>query len=301
MRRLSGFALLSFIFLLSVPLFFLQGCAKPVLQISPASEQEIQFAALSFTRYMQINRDECTCCLDAEVDAAVSVSGWFSNHTGKLSGYLQAMEPGNIKFVGINPLGQPILVFLTTGKIFKILNVLEGKAYIGSSNSETFKKFAPSGFDPEFSYYWLTGRLPPGDIDILNVSRDKEQNGYWLQVRHVQSGLNSMILFDPEEPVVLRHIIMSDRGDHLVDLVYGDYQPVYGREKHSTESDREMSDSVDAGKRRCKIPTKISFSSNSGAEKKIDLKLFSFIPGAEFSPDAFELEIPENLEQLIIK
>ena len=301
MRRLSGSALHSFILLLSVLLFFFQGCARPVLQTSPASEHEIQFAALSFTRYMQINQDECACCLDAEVDAAVSVSGWFSNHTGKLTGYLQAMEPGNIKFVGINPLGQPILIFVTTGKIFKILNVLEGKAYIGSSNSETFKKFAPSGFDPEFSYYWLTGRLPPGDIDILKVSRDKEQNGYWLQVRHVQFGLDSMILFDPEESVVLRHIIMSDRGDHLVDLVYGDYQPVYGREKQSTESDREISDSVDAGKRRCKIPTKISFSSHSGAEKKIDLKLFSFIAGAEFSPDDFELEIPENLEQLIIK
>ena len=258
MRRLQSSALLYFIFLLSVPFFFLQGCARPVLQTSPASEQEMQFAALAFTRYMQINRDVCACCLDAEVDAEVSVSGWFSNHTGKLSGYLQAMEPGNIKFVGINPLGQPVLIFLTTGKIFKILNVLEGKAYIGSSNSETFKKFAPSGFDPEFSYYWLTGKLPPGDIDILKVSLDKEQNGYWLQVRHVQSGLDSMVLFDPEGFVVLRHIIMSDRGDYLVDLVYGDYQPGDVRGKQSTDSDREMIDSFIAGKERCKIPTKIS-------------------------------------------
>jgi len=300
-RRFSSYAVPCFVFLLSVSLFFLQGCARPLLQTFPASEQEIQFAALAFTKHKQIYQDECACCLDAEVDAAVSVSGWFSNHTGKLSGYLQAMEPGNIKFVALNPLGQPILILLTNGRVFKILNVLEGKAYIGSVNSETFKKFAPPGFDPEFSYYWLTGRFPPGDIDILKVRRDKEQNGYWLQVRHEQSDIDSMILFEPEESVVLRQIILSDRGDHLVDLVYEDHQPGYVEKKHLAESDQEKIDTVDSGKERCKIPTKISFSSNSGAEKKIDMRLFSFIPGAEFSPDDFELEIPDNLEQLIIK
>ena len=299
MRRFSICALLHFLLVSAVPLLLLQGCARSVLQTYPVSEQETQFAASAFTRYTHY-QDACACCLDAEVDAAVSVSGWFSNHTGKLSGYLQAMEPGYIKFVALNPLGQPILILLTNGKTFKSLNVLEGKAYIGSVNSETFRKFAPSGFDPDFSYYWLTGRLPPGDIDILKVRRDKEQNGYWLQVRYGQSGLDNMILFDPEEFVVLRHIIMSARGDHLVDVVYEDYQPGHVREKHLADRGQEMIGSSDFNEELCKIPTKLSVSSNSGAEKKIDLKLFSFIPDAEFSPDDFQLEIPANIEQLIV-
>jgi hypothetical protein len=61
-----------------------------------------------------------------------------------------------------------------------------------------------------------------------------------------------------------------------------------------------MIGSSDLKEKLCKIPTKIRVSSNSGAEKRIDLKLFSFIPGTEFSPDDFELEIPDNLEQLIV-
>ncbi|MEN8232380.1 MAG: hypothetical protein ABFR35_06825 [Thermodesulfobacteriota bacterium] len=270
------------------------------MQTYPASEQEAQLTASAFTRYQKIYQDECACCLDAEADATVSVSGWFSNHTGKLSGYLQAMEPGYIKFVALNPLGQPIFIFLTNGIFFKGLNVLEGRAYMGSVNSETFKKFAPPGFDPGFSYFWLTGKLPPGDIEILKVRRDKEQNGYWLQVRYGQSEIDSMILFDPEEFVVLRHIVLNNRGDHLLDLVYGDYQPGYVREKQSASKDQGMIGSSDLKEKFCKIPTKISVSSNSGAEKRIDLKLFSFILGAEFSPDDFELEIPDNLEQLIV-
>ena len=132
MRRFLSCTLLHPLFFLSVLFFFLQGCARPVLQTYPASEQEAQLAASAFTRYQKIYQDECACCLDAEADATVSVSGWFSNHTGKLSGYLQVLEPGYIKFVALNPLGQPILILLTNGRIFKSLNVLEGKAYMGS-------------------------------------------------------------------------------------------------------------------------------------------------------------------------
>jgi len=270
------------------------------LQTYPASEQDIQLATSAFTRYKQIYQDDCACCLDAEVDVAVSLSGWFSNHTGKLSGYLQAMYPGYIKFAALNPLGQPIFILLTNGNTFKSLNVSEGRAYSGSVNSETFKKFAPAGFDPDYSYYWLTGRLPPENIDILEVRRDKEQNGYWLQVRYGQSGVDNMILFDPQEFVILRHIIFSDRDDLLLDFVYEDYQPGHMSDKHLADSDQEMIGSTDSNEAICKIPTKLSISSNSAAERNMDLKLFSLIPGVEFSPDDFELEIPDSFEQLIV-
>ena len=300
MRRFSICALLHLLFLLVVSLLFLQGCTRQVLQTYPASEQDIQLATSAFTRYKQIYQDDCVCCLDAEVDVAVSVSGWFSNHTGKLSGYLQAMDPGYIKFAALNPLGQPIFILLTNGNTFKSLNVSEGRAYSGSVNSETFKKFAPAGFDPDYSYYWLTGRLPPENIEILEVRRDKEQNGYWLQVRYGQSGVDNMILFDPEEFVILRHIIFSDRDDLLLDLVYEDYKPGYVGDKPLADSDQEMSGSTESIEVICKIPTELSITSSLDAEKKIDLKLFSFLPDAEFSPDDFEIEIPDSFEQLIV-
>jgi hypothetical protein len=210
------------------------------------------------------------------------------------------MAPGYIKFAAFNPLGQPFFIFLTSGKIFKILNVAEGKAYIGSVNAEAFKKFAPAGFNPEFSYYWLTGRLPPGDIDILKVSRDKAYDGYWLHVRYEKSGVESLVLFDPHEFIVLRHTIINDKGHDEVAVVYEDYQPGFVKEKLVEENIPESIDSADPGEPSCRIPTKISIVSYSGTEKKIDLKLFSFIPDAEFSQDDFDLEIPENLEELTV-
>ena len=89
-------------------LVLIQGCARPVLQTYPASEQEIEAALAAFTRYREISAEACSTCFDAEIDAALTVSGWFSDHTGKLSGYLQAMAPGYCKFIAVNPLGQPL-------------------------------------------------------------------------------------------------------------------------------------------------------------------------------------------------
>ena len=300
MRGFSGRTLLHQLFVLSVFLL-LQGCARPLLQTYPASEQKVQATVSAFARYQKIYQDKCGCCLDAEVDVSASVSaGWFRNHSGRISGYLQAMAPGYIRFAVINPLGQPIFIFSTNGENFIALNVLEGKAYSGSVHSEAFKKFAPTGFNPGFSYYWLTGRLPPGNIDILKVSRDIEKDGYWLRVRHEKSDLESLILFDPHEFVVLRHIIINKKGHKEADVVYEDFQPGEVIEKRVGENRQKIIASGDSEEFFCRMPTKISIVSNLGAKKKIDLRLFSFIPDVEFSQDDFELKIPDNLEELIV-
>ncbi|MBW2466207.1 MAG: hypothetical protein JRF02_02815, partial [Deltaproteobacteria bacterium] len=197
MRRFPDFFPLPPTFISLILLLLLQGCARQVLQTSPVSQHEAQITKSAFTRHLEKYQDECGCCIDAEVNVTVFISGWFNDHTAKLSGYIQAMEPGYIKFVALNPLGQPILILLTDGKEFKSFNILEGKAYIGSTDSVTFKKFTPPGFDPRFSYYWLTGAQPPVGIEILDVRHDQKQEAYWLKVRYEDSGSVSMILFDP--------------------------------------------------------------------------------------------------------
>jgi hypothetical protein len=230
----------------------------------------------------------CDCCLDAEADAVLSVSGWFSDHTGKLSGYLQAKKPGYIKFVAINPLGQPLFIFLTNGSMFKSLNVFEEKAYLGSVRSKAYKKLAPPGFEPEFSYYWLTGRLQPGDKEIAAVMRDEEQKRYWLQIRYADSSTDSMVLFDSEELIILRHIVRDEKGGHLVDIIYEDHQLKPG------------SGMQDVSSKICRVPAMISVSSHSGAEK-IELKLASFLADAKFSEEDFQLDIPDNFKQFLVK
>ena len=299
MRRLSRFGPLPLIFLFAVSLFFSQGCARTLLQTFPVAEDEARETISAFTRYQEIYRENCSCCLDAEADAALSVTGWFSDHTGKLSGYLQAMAPGYIKFVALNPLGQPIYIMATNGSEFKSLNVLERKAYIGSVYSETYKKFSPPGFEPELSFFWLAGRLEPQELQVMTVRRDREVQAYWLQIHHAASGNNSMVLFDPGELRVLRHVLLDEKGEHLVNVTYEAYQAEARKQQRNSE-DNNAVEYAASSKETCSVPGRILVSSGSGAQK-IEIQLSSLLPGAAFSPEDFEVEVPPDFEYLFVK
>ena len=300
MRRFSCHGLPYIMALLFISLVFIQGCARSVLQTDPASQQEIELASKAFARFQKISEEVCGCCLDAEADAALSVSGWFGDQTGKFSGYLQAMETGYIRFVAVNPLGQPLFIFVTDGEMFTSLNIFEEKAYSGSVHSKPYKKFAPPGFESRFSYYWLTGRLQPGDLRIQAVMRDREQENFWLQIKYANSSTESMVLFDPAELLVLRHILRDERGEHLVDILYADHQPQLMKESKYAGSVPATIPGSEAGKELCRVPARITVSSNGDAEK-IEARLYSFLNDVRFSPEDFNLEIPDNFEQLLVK
>jgi outer membrane lipoprotein-sorting protein len=290
---------LPLMFLVAASLFFSQGCARPILRTLPVAENEVREVTSAFTRYQEIYQNYCGCCLDAEADAALSVSGWFSNHTGKLSGYLQAMAPGYIKFVALNPLGQPVYILVSNGSEFKSLNVLERKAYLGSVYSETFKKFSPAGFEPGLSFYWLTGRLEPKTLEVAAIRRDKVMQAYWLQLGQAMSGTDSMILFDPRELRILRHVLLDEKGEYLVDVRYESYQPAAGEMFRSREDD-QPAENITANETSCSVPGRVLVSSGSGAQK-IEIQFSAVLAGAEFSPADFDLEVPVSFEHLFVK
>jgi outer membrane lipoprotein-sorting protein len=301
-RRVLRHDLLKLIVPFLFSLIFIQGCARPVLQTYPAGEKEIETVSEAFVHYQEIRQDACGCCLDAEVDIALSVSGWFRDHRGKLSGYLQAMEPGYMRFVAINPLGQPWYILTTDGVMFKSLNVFAEKAYWGSVRSETYNTFAPAGFEPEYSYYWLIGSLKQGDMRIKAVMRDREQDAFWLQMNQADADTESMVLFDPEELLILRHVLRDKRGRHLADIVYEDYMPLYGRESKALRSMPAASPiSATAEEQElCRVPGRITVSSQAGTEK-IEVKLHSFIDDVHLSAEDFSQDIPDNFEQLFVR
>jgi hypothetical protein len=271
-----------------------------LLQTVPAAEAEVRDTISAFTRYQEIYREHCGCCLDAEADAALSVSGWFSDHTGKLSGYLQAMAPGYIKFVALNPLGQPIYILATNGSQFKSLNVLERKAYIGSVYSETFKKFSPPGFEPELSFFWLAGRLEPQGLQVMAVRRDREVEAYWLQIHHAKSGNDSMVLFDPGELRILRHVLLDEKGEHLVDVTYEAYQAEAGKQYRNSKDNNADEHGTPPDEESCSVPGRILVASGSGTQK-IEIQLSSLLAAAAFSSENFEVEVPPNFEYLFVK
>ena len=196
--------------------FLLNGCAF-FPETDPISEVENQAVRDRFKEMIASQKD-CHCCLDGAVH--VQFKNFF--YKGAISGYLQAMSPSHLKFMALSPLGQPVLVLTSDGETFQYIDVAEQTAYSGSVEGKTFLKYAPEGFSPEFTFYWLSGKLCPGDVSLVLTSREQNGTRYWLEL-HYEDGRKSMILFDLATQHIYHHIVYNSADDVILEIVYDEY------------------------------------------------------------------------------
>jgi hypothetical protein len=223
-------------------------------------------------KQMVAKQSECHCCIDA--NAVVTFKSIWDS--GTISGYLQAMSPSYLKFVGVNPFGMPLAILVTDGKRFHYVTIPEKKGYEGKVSGATFTKYAPEGFLPEHGFYWLIGRLYPGTIKIVDIRRSEDGKGYWFELSYGQ-GAKSLVLFDDQEVVLKRHIVINDQEEKILDISYGAYQPG-----------------------ACPLPGEITVRSlihNS----TLTLKLDDWLPDSMFSQQDFHYEIPVGFERVPVQ
>ncbi len=219
------------------------------------------------------------CGDSLDVQARLVVKSLLQN--GSLAGFLQAMAPASLKFVGINPLGQPLLVLVTDGRSFRTLVVPEAKAYEGEVSAALFRKYAPEGFAPEQGFYWLTGRLPGQGLRVEGVSEDAEGAGQWFEVSYPGEPLRRHLLFDPAEAVIRRHLLVDADGAMVLDVRYDAYRHAVGAEG-------------------CALPGAITVTDRGKSGARMELTMSDWLPAA-FSAEDFLVSPPPGFERVIIK
>ena len=196
----------------------LAGCAATRPAVQPlAADEERRVREQAASLLVPVNA--CGGCLDVEARVVVQ-SLWQS---GTVEGYLLARAPGALKFVGLSPIGQPLLLLTTDGVWFRFISVAEAVAYEGATTAAAFRKYAPSSLDPQASFYWLIGRLPH-DSRIIGVSRD-EAGGYWLTLANGAAGRHR-VLFDPARGVITRAVLLGPDEEPLLEVRYEAHQEV---------------------------------------------------------------------------
>jgi hypothetical protein len=242
------------------------GCARLPQTIAISSSEAFQVTT-SF-KEMVARQKECGCCIDCQ--ARVSFDSIWEK--GTVAGYVQSLSPSFLKFVAVNPFGQPLFILATDGISFQYVSVPEAQGYEGSVAGETFSRYAPEGFSPESSFYWLIGRLSPGILSISDISKSKEGNDYWFDF-YYENGPRNLVLFDAEQQVVLRHLLIDENDEPVFDVSYGDYQ-----------------------KGECPLPGTITIGSlihNS----TLELKLYDCFPDVSFPRQYFDYHIPAGFKR----
>lgn len=216
------------------------GCATRPPVGEELTGRELQGVKEVFLATME-QRRQAVHCLDAEAEI-----NWRTLlRSGIVPGYLQAMAPGRLKFVGVDPLGRPALVLVTDGESFRLIMVGEGMAYQGPTTAEAFRRHLPEGLDPErlpsSLFAWVSGGMPL-EPEVVAVYREHQGPGYWLEVADPPG---ARLLFEPVAgavvPVtaavdavpalagggVVRRIQLFEADQRRpTEIIYDDYRPV---------------------------------------------------------------------------
>jgi hypothetical protein len=158
----------------------------------------------------------------------------------------------------------------------------------------------PPGFEPDLFYFWLTGRLPPGEIQIREVMQSRDGEGFWLRLVPAGEGMESIILFNPENLVILRHVVRDGDGRELADIRYADYRLLPASGTVATAARPQGSHDLAWEQRLCRLPARITVTS-SREEKTIDITLGSFLEEPHFTAADFQVDIPDNFQQLLVR
>lgn len=198
-------------------LLLVAGCATLPARRSLAPDEEDR-ARVSF-RQLAEGQKICEPWADAEALLTLN-SAWQS---GSLSGYLQLLAPGYLRFVGLNPLGQPQLIVGTDGREFKTVLPAEARVYEGPVTAAAFQRYVPPGLNPEAGFYWLIGRLQPGVARIVEVSGAVDSADLWVKISYGAGGGPELVRLDPERLLIRRHLLLDEQGEVVMAVDYDDH------------------------------------------------------------------------------
>ena len=221
---------------------------------------------------MIASQKDCQCCFDGAVKSRFE--NFFYN--GSVSGYLQAMSPSFLKFMALSPLGQPVIVLTSDGETFHYVDVVKQTEYSGSVRGETFQKYAPAGFSPEFTFYWLTGKLRPGNVNLVLTSREANGSRYWLEL-YYDDGRKSMVLFDAAHLHIYQHIVYNADQEVILEILYDDY---------------------DQGE--CGVPHSVMVTSLT-LNTALHLKFNALVDKVVLSRSDFSYMVPDGFQQEVVK
>ena len=224
------------------------------------------------TSYMSFisSQDVCRPGWDAEVEIR-----WTSSvRNFSVSGYCRMLAPAYLKFIASNPLGQPIRIIATNGKIYRDIDTVARSAVTGELRSWAEYHDLPLNLVSRTWVDWLGGRSSSPVDKIAEIRLDSKNRGAWLSMAGADSeAIEEHILFDWENGKIIERILLDESDRRFATLAYLEWQ----------ESDQ------------CLYPVALSIDGFSFGGK-VDLR-FTDIRQSGFEPVDFNVDIPAGFRR----
>jgi hypothetical protein len=194
------------------------GCA-PVQLVKKPLEPELrqQLAAGYGEKIKQLDT-----CDHFEADTRVQFESFWKDAV--VSGLLLAKAPGYMKFVGLSPFGQPLVILALEDASFTFVDVIAQRGFTGSIFSEKVEAVVPIARMGETELYSILAGVPKvGDPleAIIERSNADEQSVYQLTWRTGQ-GVRQRVFYDQTADHVAGYQLLDDSGSALIDVKYFD-------------------------------------------------------------------------------
>ncbi|MBU4236458.1 MAG: hypothetical protein KKB91_06885 [Proteobacteria bacterium] len=202
--------------ILTLLVLLIQSCAgKP--WTSPVADSETGLITQTFEE-MQERDASCFSCLDAKTMLSWDTPG----EDRSIVGFLQLMLPASVKFVILNPLGQPLYALVNNGQDFQSINTSLKQHIIGKIGSLATQNKIPKSLLSENWGYWLTGRLHEQGATIEAIHQDGSGRGVWITMRYQdEASLNkSHLLIQPATRQLLTRILVDRDGETIATISY---------------------------------------------------------------------------------
>ncbi len=204
--------------LLLLCLVLVPACATRLPPATPLTGRDEQPGREVLARFLAAS---CPGGLDADVTLA-----WqgYGNHR-QVAAVLQAQTPGLVRLSVNDPLGRPLLLLVTDGRRFTLVDVPREQATVGPVDSSFWHQYMPAAVRGRDLFAWLTGRLPAGPVRVCSVLRSTENSDYWF-VLDYDDGLRHRVRIDPERLLLRDHLLLDTRDRVVLDVMY-----TYGQDR----------------------------------------------------------------------
>jgi hypothetical protein len=193
----------------------LAGCATKLPQttpLSPGQQQEAEYFLISFFQSPR------PTAVDADVRLGWDVFG----SKGSVDASLQLQQPAFLRFSATDPLGRSLLLAVSDGASFTLVDNRIGRIYQGKTDSKFWRSYIPQAILAEDLFYFLGGLLPNVEMKAIGAAQDPERTGFWYVWTDGRS-LTHHVLLDRRSKEMTRHLLFDPRGDLILEMTYSAY------------------------------------------------------------------------------